>query len=243
MGSVFAYDPALLAIVRSPANSIADVLQIMERIDATCIDGDGLKWFNWLYLRVTSAVENRVANGGFADPVWLSELDVQFGRLYFEALEASLAGASCPGCWRALFSCRNQAPIARIQFALAGINAHINHDLPEALVATCRATHTVLQRGTPHYNDYTALNTTLDSLINAAKVTLHVRLLGDPLPAVSQLENLIAAWGVSAAREKAWQNGELLWHLRGFPPLAAGFLDSLDGITTFAGKALLIPVL
>jgi hypothetical protein len=31
-----------------------------------------------------------------------------------------------------LFASRNQGAIARIQFALAGINAHINHDLRKA---------------------------------------------------------------------------------------------------------------
>jgi hypothetical protein len=49
------------------------------------MDGDGLKWFNWLYLQVTQAVEARVASGGFADPAWLAQLDVQFAHLYFSA--------------------------------------------------------------------------------------------------------------------------------------------------------------
>lgn len=235
---MFLYDPALLAAVQTPANSIADVLGIMRTIDTTCIDGDGLKWFNWEYLQVTAAVEARIAAGGFTDPTWLSNLDVQFARLYFRALEAALTNAPCPSCWQALFTRRKQTQIARIQFALAGINAHINHDLPEAIVASGQAPH----HGATQYNDYTALNTTLDTLIDSAKRTLHVRLLGDPLPPVSHLEDLLAAWGVAAAREKAWNNAQLLWHLQAFPELTAGFLDSLDGITTFAGKALLVPV-
>ena len=86
------------------------------------------------------------------------------------------------------------------------------------------------------------MNSTLDSLIESAKRELHVRLLGDPLPAVSHLEDLVAAWGTRAAREQAWNNSEALWHLQSVPPVAAGFLDSLDGITTFASKALLAPV-
>lgn len=54
---MFLYDAALASAVRTPPNSIADVLQTMQTIDATCVDGDGLKWFNWLYLTVTQAVE------------------------------------------------------------------------------------------------------------------------------------------------------------------------------------------
>jgi hypothetical protein len=236
------YDPALLAAVRTPPQSIAEVLQTMQVIEATCMDGDGLKWFNWLYLQVTQAVEARVASGGFSDPAWLAQLDVQFARLYFGALEAALLGQPCSSCWQALFVGRGRAAVARIQFALAGINAHINHDLPQAIVATCQATATFPKHANAQYDDYTALNTTLDTLIESTKQTLRVRLLGDPLPPVSHLEDTIAAWSVSAAREAAWRNAELLWHLRNLPPLSSNFLDTLDGLTTVAGKALLVPV-
>jgi hypothetical protein len=238
---MFPYDPVLLAAVRTPPQSIADVLQTMQTIEATCVDVDGLKWFNWLYLEVTQAIETRVAAGGFEDPAWLAELDVQFARLYFGSIEAALSLRGAAGSWQALFDRRNEVAVARIQFALAGMNAHINHDLPLAIVATCQATGTEPQRGGVHYNDYTAVNPTLDSLIESAKKTLHVRLAGDALPDVSHLENTIAAWGVGAARESAWTNAELLWHLRDFPLLERGFLKMLDGFATVAGKALLVP--
>jgi hypothetical protein len=239
---MFPYDTTLLAAVRTPPQSVAEVLQTMQTIEATCIDGDGLKWFNWLYLQVTQAVETRVASGEFTDPAWLAELDVQFARLFFGALESALSGQPAAGCWEALFQRRNQTPIARIQFALAGINAHINHDLPQAIVATCEAGSTAPQHGSPQYNDYTALNTTLDTLVETAKQTLHVRLLGDALPPVSHLEDTLAGWSVSAAREAAWNNAELLWHLRTEPAFTSAFMDTLDGLTTVAGKALLAPV-
>jgi hypothetical protein len=239
---VFPYDSALALTARSPANSIADVLRTLHAIDAMCVDVDGLKWFNWLYLQVTDAVEARVngSAGGFSSAAWLAELDVEFARLYFGALNAALTGGTCPGCWSVLFGCRSNARLARIQFALAGINAHINRDLPEAIVATCRATHTVPLHGTPQYADYTSVNSTLDTLIDAARKTLHVRLPGDPLPAVSQLEDVIAAWKVGAARETAWVNAEALWNLP--EPLTDNLKHSIDGITTVVGKTLLVPV-
>ena len=239
---MFPYDSQLAAAVSSPPNSIPDVLNTMLAIDKTCVDGDGLKWFNWLYMRVTSAVEALVNGGSFANPAWLADLDVQFARLYFAALEGFLSGGSCPGCWRALFQVRGNVRTARIQFAMAGINAHINHDLAEAIVATCHATNTTPLHGSTQYTDYTALNPTLDSLIDEARQTLQVRLLGDALPPVTHLEDMMAAWGTAAAREQAWTNGELLWRLEPLPALTAGFLDSLDGVTTLAGKTLLVPV-
>ena len=239
---MFSYDPTLLATVEAVPQSIPDVLQTLQTIDTTCVDEDGLKWFNWEYLQVTQAVETRVEAGGFNDPAWLAQLDVQFARLYFSALKSSLSGQAAPGCWQVLFDSRNQDTTARIQFALAGINAHINRDLPEAIVATCQATGTTPDRNGTHYNDYTALNTTLDSLIESAKRTLNVRLLGGALPPVSRLEDTIAAWNVSAARESAWQNAGHLWALRPIPLLAPSFLDVLDGLTTVIGKTLLVPV-
>jgi hypothetical protein len=239
---MFRYDAKLLATVEATPQTINDVLQILQTIDTTCDDGDGLRWFNWLYLQVTQAVAVRVATGGFTDPAWLAQLDVQFARLYFSALKTSLSGQATASSWQVLLDSRNQAAIARIQFALAGINAHINRDLSEAIAATCQVTGTTPDHGGTHYSDYTALNSTLDGLVETAKRTLNVRLPGDALPPISHLEDTLAAWNVSAARESAWQNAEQLWQLRASPLLASSFMDVLDGFTTVIGKALLVPV-
>jgi hypothetical protein len=247
---MFPYDPSLLAAVKTTPQSVPDVIEILEAIESICADGDGLKWFNWLYLQVTQAVETKVNSSGtgsfsdpaFSDPTWMAALDVAFASHYFAAIQSSLSGAPTPGCWQALFNLRNQAGLARIQFALAGMNAHINHDLPQAVLSTCQATSIAPQHGTIQYNDYTALDATLDSLIDAAKITLRVRLLGDAIPPVSALDNTLAAWSVAAAREAAWNNAELLFHLADAPPLASAFLGTLDGLTALASKTLLVAV-
>src|ERR1700737_3923372 len=106
---MFSYDPVLCAAVKTPPKSMGDDLLLFQTIQTPCIDGDGLKGFNWLYLQVTEAVETRVASGGFAAPAWLAELDVQFARLYFSAFEWALLRQPIPGCWRVLFGCRDQA--------------------------------------------------------------------------------------------------------------------------------------
>jgi hypothetical protein len=242
MTNMFSYDPQLLAAVERSPQTIADVLATMRAIDALTVDGDGLKWFNWLYLEVTQAVEQRVGESGFSDPRWLAELDVQFARLYFNGLASQLSGQQAARCWRALFDRRNQVLVARIQFALAGVNAHINHDLALAINATCQATYTSPTHGSAQYRDYTAVNGTLDGLVDLAKQKLMVRLLGDALPPVSHLEDTIAAWNMAAAREAAWVNAEVLWAVRGIPPLWSRHVDSMDGIAALAGKTLLVPV-
>jgi len=121
------------------------------------------------------------------------------------------------------------------------MNAHINHDLPAAVVSTCEATGAGPERGTPRYADYMSINSTLAGLIELARRQLMVRLPGDEVPPLHNLEDLIAGWSISAARENAWTNAEVLWTLRGLP-LEARYLDSLDGIAAVAGKAMLTPV-
>ena len=108
---MFPYDDVLLATVQATPRSISDVLETLQTIETTCADADGLKWFNWLYLQVTQAVEARVAAGGFTDSAWLAELDVQFALLYLSALKSSLSGQPAPDCWQVLFSSRGQNAI------------------------------------------------------------------------------------------------------------------------------------
>ncbi|MFC5862709.1 DUF5995 family protein [Acidicapsa dinghuensis] len=238
---MFPYDPQLLALLQTPPSTIPQVLGTMQTIDSITVDGDGLKWFNWLYLQVTQSVESRVSAGGFTDPAFLAELDVQFAQLYFTALKNFLLNQPLPECWQVLFASRNDIKLARIQCAFAGVNAHINHDLAFAVDATCKIRGITPQHGSVQYNDFTNLNTTLDSLIDSAKQTLHLRLLGDLLPPVSHVEDTIAGWSMSAARENAWNNSEILWQLTTVPALAQRFGDGLDGVATVIGKALLVP--
>jgi len=214
------------------------VIRTMEAIDELCVDGDGLRWFNHLYLDVTRAVGVRVAQGGFHDPEWMAALDVNFAGLYFQALAAQLSGGVASRCWRALFERRNWTALARVQCALAGVNAHINHDLPLAIVRTGSAP----AHGDARYADYTATNATLNTLVDRAKTELRVRLLGDLLPPVSHLEDTLAAFSMSAAREAAWNNAEMMWTLRNLPRLSARMESTLDGTAAVIGKTLLVPV-
>ncbi|MEO8595531.1 MAG: DUF5995 family protein [Candidatus Solibacter sp.] len=235
---MFAYDPQLLSIAQSAPQTVDGVIAVMQEIDALCTDGDGLKWFNRLYLQVTQAVGVRVAAGGFHDLAWMAALDVNFAGLYFSALAASLSGGVAPRCWRALFDRRNWTALARVQCALAGVNAHINHDLALAIVATGAAP----VHGGPQYADYTAINGTLNGLVDQAKAELHVRLLGDLLPPVNRMEDTIAAFSMTAAREAAWNHSEVLWALRALPRLSARMESTMDGTAAVIGKALLVPV-
>ena len=115
--------------------SIDDVVAIMISIDDRLGDADGLKWFNRLYFRVTEQVRDAVAVATFGDPRFMAELD------WLRQSLLRCAGSS--GTRRREHSIgvetASQRPdksrVARIQFALAGMNAHINRDLPAGIVA------------------------------------------------------------------------------------------------------------
>ncbi len=59
--------------------------------------------------------------------------DVAFAGLYLDALEAALAGRRPPGPWEVAFGAPAELPPVR--HVLLGMNAHINYDLPQALLA------------------------------------------------------------------------------------------------------------
>ena len=111
----------------------------MTEIDGALPAIDGISCFNKLYLAVTQNVLAGVGQATFADPRFLAALDVSFANLYFAALRAFDSGADTPRAWQPLFQSRANRAIAPIQFALAGMNAHINRDLPVALIDTFAA--------------------------------------------------------------------------------------------------------
>jgi hypothetical protein len=229
---------------RRPAASIDDVLGTMADIDQALADTDGLKWFNHLYRAVTIGVQAAAGTGGaFKDPAFLRRLDVAFANLYFDAAAAGDQNPlAAPRAWRPLFQARNDRGLARIQFALAGMNAHINRDLPVGIVATFEAMGGSPSPESPEHDDFEQVNGILETVESQVKAEFATGVIGKIDAAAGPLDDIIAMWSVRAAREAAWTSAEVLWNLRSMPPLCDAFLDSLDGATGFAGRGLLVHV-
>jgi hypothetical protein len=85
------------------------------------------------YRRTTVAVGEQVDRGRFEDPAWVDRWDVAFADLYVSALEARVAGGEPSRPWRVAFAAPEGLPALRV--LLLGINAHINYDLPQSLIA------------------------------------------------------------------------------------------------------------
>src|SRR5271163_4717652 len=108
-------------------STIAQVISRMEAINTSLGRKDGVAIFDRLYLQVTRAVDAASVGTDFEDRPFVDRLDVLFAGLYFDAETTITNGASCPLAWRPLVETRSQ-PREPIQFALAGMVAHINHD-------------------------------------------------------------------------------------------------------------------
>jgi hypothetical protein len=220
--------------------TIEDVVSAMRAIDRVLPDTDGLKWFNLLYLNVTEAMQPDASP--WEDWSFLQRLDVVFASLYFDAITAWEQDPSkTPHAWRVLLKARRLSGRAPIQFALAGMNAHINHDLAIALDRLAALDGGYPPRPGARFNDYTRVNDILERMEAALREQLTTGIAGKIDRTFGDVDSVVMMWNVRKAREAAWTNGELLWRLRATPRLQADYLEHLDQFASFAGSGLLVP--
>lgn len=231
-------DQPLYDLVNGAAPAIiSDVIARMEAIDALLPASDGLKWFNRLYLMVTQQVDLNPPGGAWRSPDWLIRLDVVFAGFYFGAVANFLGGQTVPSAWSALFEARYRSGIDRIQFALAGMNAHINHDLALALVATDAELNVAPAPGSPEFADYQSVNKLLESVMPSALNMLATDTLGVIAQDTGKIGRLLAFWDITQARNLAWDFAN---HLRSLDSLGRdAALAAQDGLTGVVGRAIL----
>jgi hypothetical protein len=216
--------------------TIPEVLARMRAIEAALPPDDGVAWFTRLYRAVTENVEAAIRPGAFKNPLFLERLDVVFANLFFAALERT------PRAWSPLLVCRAKPHIAPIQFALCGMNAHINRDLPIALVQTAAELGVDLTRIRGAHTDFVAVNALLARTEARVKKQFATGIVGIADDALGKLDDRIAMWDVGRAREAAWVQGQVLWRLRAVPALSRRYVDTLDRTVGFAGRGLLVPL-
>ncbi|HEY4381522.1 MAG TPA: DUF5995 family protein [Acidobacteriaceae bacterium] len=231
-------DQPLYALVTAPAPAtVQQVIDAMQQIDAVLPNDDGLKWFNRLYLSVTQKVDLEPP-ASWQDPAWLLQLDVIFAGFYLRALAGYLSGdPSVPSSWTAMLEARNRPGVDRIQFALAGMNAHINHDLSLALLTLAGQTASAPNPASPQHADYQAVNQLLNSLMPATLQMLATDTLGVLAQDSGKIGRILAFWDICRARDLAW---EFANHLGNLPtPFRPPVLDAQDQITGVLGRAIL----
>lgn len=225
----------------STVNSIEDVISVMRGLDDVLQNADGLKWFNLLYLRVTEGVRDSPPAEAWENQRYVERLAMIFAGLYFSAIASWQRDPdSVVRSWAPLFRSRQKRGVARVQFALAGMNAHINHDLPIALVQTSEEHGVVPRRGSPEHRDFERVNAILEVVAERVKEFLATGIVGEVDQDLGRLDDVVALWSVRKARETAYTNGEILWQLRGTPVLSDAFLRNLDRLVGLSSRGLLV---
>jgi hypothetical protein len=97
--------------------------------------GDPGRFFLATYLRTTRAVAEELELGEFLDPAWVERWDVAFADLYLDAVEDAQAGRRPPQPWAVAFGAGERDGLPPLRHVLLGMNAHINYDLAQSLLA------------------------------------------------------------------------------------------------------------
>lgn len=186
------------------------------------------------YLRTTEAVGREVAEGGFEDGAWVRRWDVTFAGLFLAAHDADASGGPVPRPWRLAFAADPALP--PLVHLLVELNAHVNWDLPQALLAVMDDED--LEPGpvlASRQRDHARINEVL-----AARTAAEGRRLN---PGVGRLLVPLNAWlthrFLPRARAEAWHNVLALAAARQAGPEAyAARLHDLDALTSAKVEAL-----
>jgi hypothetical protein len=194
--------PALAAVLH----------EMQDRLDALPPARSHRQFFLGTYLRTTRAVGDAVQTGRFLDPAWVVRWDVAFAELYLTAHDADSEGRRVPRPWRLAFAADPGLPALR--HILLGINAHVNYDLPQAMLAVISPAD-FLDTGLldRRRRDHAKIDEVLASRVAAedAEIT-SARSLTDRV--LGPLNRIASKRFLREAREKVWLNVEQLHSAR-----------------------------
>ena len=198
--------------------NINDVIDRMRAIGDSTDPRDGIGQFNAVYQRATEAIRDQLNGEFFEDATLAEHFNVVFANRYFVAVDADAAGQPVDSAWKPLFSSRSDTRVQAVQFVIAGMNAHINQDLPLATVEACIAAGTHPLTGTIPA-DYRKINEILEDIESKTRLSLLNELKRELFGPIEPLIHLISSWNIALAREAAWIRAQVFWLLRTKPRL------------------------
>jgi len=190
------------------ADSIDEVIVLLKNIIAIEEEKSSpMAYFAILYHDVTVAVREAIKEGRFDDNPRMQRLDVIFANHYFIAYEAYNNDKKSSKSWTLAFESTKLFRPTILQHILAGMNAHINFDLSQAVLDTAEDDLTSLK------NDFMLVNTILSEQVDAvqdklAKIWPSMRLL-DWIAGKS--DEAVIDFSMFKAREAAWENAVKLF--------------------------------
>ncbi|MDL5156864.1 DUF5995 family protein [Actinomycetospora termitidis] len=199
---------------------------------------NGIWCFSTLYHRITVGVRDGLSGTPDADARFVALLDVEFAKLYIDAVRCYAADPrTCPASWRVLFDRRDDPTIPAVHFAAAGVNAHINFDLAFALLHTWPLVDAGddLDRTRAAY---LTVNQVFATNMNRLRTTFDAPLTRWGTRA-DHAGDLLGTLLVRTTRAEAWSVGVDLWAHRHDPRALAARRAGLDARTAALGLAVL----
>ena len=222
--------------------TVAGVIEEMRSIGAELEPTDGVRVFSTVYLHVTERIGRLLDEGQtFEDGPAMADLDTRFAGLWLAAYDAAHRGRALPKAWAPLFASRARGGLLPIQFALAGMNTHIEHDLALAVVRTCEA-HGSTPDDPIVLADFFRINEVLadaEAEIRRSFLDEVGQALDDELGAVA---HLVSSWSIEKARDVALLHARTIWELRRTPLLQGAYLAGLGHTVGMGSRLLLTPV-
>lgn len=222
------------------ARTIPEVIKRMEEIDALLPEGDGLKAFNFLYKKVTEAIHREAKKHRWKSREWMIHLDVDFAKLYFEGILACLRSKDPPKVWQLLMENRNKKGVSPVQFALMGVNAHINRDLMLAIISAHEKTFGNPNYETREYFDHYRVNEILDKVEVGAMKMLATGNLKKVSEFIEPWDRKLAMTFIHTCREFAWKNAMQVWKIKDDSKKVKSFVKKIDALAATMGQIFLI---
>ncbi|MEU3348460.1 DUF5995 family protein [Streptomyces sp. NPDC006700] len=212
---------------RGTGDAVDATVVRMRDLAGSLPERDGIAVFHRVYLAVTEAAGRWPATA----------LDAPLAGRYLAAVDAAAEARRPPACWRPVLQFRRHPGVRPAQFALAGLHAHIGHDLALAVVDASRAARC----------EPADLESEFDR-VGDFLLSLEERVREDLTPGpellriTDPLTHLLGSWDLERAREASWSAARALWALRRLPDVAEEFARRLDTAIGFDCRMMLTPL-
>ena len=237
--------------MRSVQGGQGSIAELISRMGALLVPleeaDDQRRHFLAAYRRTTTALQEELQGGGFLDAAWVERWDLVFAGLYLDALEQWNRGQRPARPWAVAFEAAGDEELPPLRHVLLAMNAHINYDLPLALLASITDEEfqdpVIVDR---RARDHARIDAILASRVDAEDHELEkVERPGDR----TLLDRCLTPFNQSAtkrfmkeARRKVWRNAVVLSGARRDGPKAlATRLDQLEEVASRRVAELRVP--
>jgi len=123
---------------RPPVDPAQQVDEVVQKLNEMLVpleqNKDPRRFFHSAYRDMSASIRDAIRGGVFDDPAWIARWDVLFARRYMEAMDGWSQKQPVSDPWRLAFTAAESEELEPAKHALLAMNAHINYDLPQAIL-------------------------------------------------------------------------------------------------------------